>query len=156
MKHLFIARHGECDGLTGRINPCGHQQIEKLGHCIKDILGKSPAHIVSSTIPAALDSSDVLKDILGLQDFEQSPELLPCSESLPGHRYSAPVEVMLLVKNHEEQAGLILVAHLDVAATFPKYFSEKVIGPSKACLPCPEKGQAFYFDLEDKKYRLIP
>lgn len=157
MKHLFVVRHGKY-GSDNRINDSGRQQMEALGKSIKEILNGSSIHLLSSTAPRALDSSEVLITQLALPKFEQVLYLWSGSDAPKDSYYWNPSvnKLMELIAERKDKAeGIIMMTHLEVAEEFPTHFLRKELGQDKSVGEV-LKGQAVHLDLEKRTYQFLP
>ncbi|MFA6022473.1 MAG: hypothetical protein WC781_00110 [Candidatus Pacearchaeota archaeon] len=160
MKHLVFARHGnyDYDGDEYHINGNGREEMRNLARLILN-LAKPGFYILSSPEEVAIESAKVLASTIGLRYIEESPELwsgnlAPGSANFLGN----PERAHKLVDKLRDKANtLILVSHLELAEQYPRYFleNEMKLENINGVLE-PKKGEAVYFDLENKKYQIIP
>lgn len=75
MKHLLLARHGDYDGGSKRLNERGREQAIRLSEAILECWGDVPLVLVTSTAPRAIDSAEAIAKRLGLSAFDEEPYL---------------------------------------------------------------------------------
>lgn len=161
MKYLFVVRHG-IYGSDNRLNARGKEQMRILGEAMKGKLNGSSIHLVSSTAPRALDSSEVLREVLGVGEVEEIPYLWSGGDcprdvrTFNEYNPDSSMKVMQLIQERRERVdGLIMVTHLEVTRHFPSYFVKQEFG-KKEWLDELSKGQAVYFDLDKKESCVLP
>lgn len=158
MKHFFLARHGAYY-LNGHLNQLGERQIRALGKEMKHILNGSSVHIISSTAPRALDSSQVLvSELNGTGSIEAMPELWFAADTSHYERVCDfdPHQIYEIVQKRKDHAdALILMAHEELRNEFAAYFAEKEFGRTFS-FDTIYKGQADHFCLAEETCQLIP
>lgn len=73
MKKLALVRHGEYDRETGHINSWGREQLNAVGMSLKSVMLPGETNLIlSSSCPRAVDSAEIIADILyaSFQRFE--------------------------------------------------------------------------------------
>jgi len=151
MKTIIIVRHGEYETREGiyRLSESGHEQMKQLGEEIASQLNGQSVALLSSTAPRALDSSEVLGELLGV--IPQEHELLWSDND-----HSMNTEKALgLVSQHEEVDVLIVVTHLEYSESLPGKLAHQYFG-SDGGFPyaSPGKGGAWVISLEKKTVHL--
>ncbi|MFC1733348.1 histidine phosphatase family protein [candidate division KSB1 bacterium] len=144
MEHLFIARHADYD-YNRRISEKGRKQMETLADAIKGMIDNTPAHILSSTAPRAMDSSEELAQYLNAE-IEHMPYLWSGGDA-PRGGYDYDESRLARIVQDSKADALILMTHLEVVSSFPDYFVRDVLGTDMV-VKSPKKGQAIYIDFE--------
>jgi phosphohistidine phosphatase SixA len=130
--------------------------MTELGKAIREILGRGTAYVVSSPALRASDSTEVLIDELGLDEYEKIQYLWTGADSPLGEDYRPGADnLMELVRDRESKPdGLVVVTHMEVAGDLPVAFLKDRFGrEDHIILP---KGRAVHIDLEGKLYRYLP
>ena len=165
LKHLFVARHGDYNDYSGRISIYGKEEMERLGKAIKEILrGESP-HIISSQVPRAFDSSQILADELDSNNsIEQSQYISETSDGAYTDHFSNPERLAKYIDKVIEGVGyifyggdsnLLIVTHRNTSNVLYRSFLRKLFGEDKF-IGSLKFGEAFHFDLVNRKYEIIP
>lgn len=158
MKHLFLARSGKYDSRKSEITPKSRENVRALARSVRAILDGGSVYLVSSTAQRAMDTGRIICSELGLTDhFETSPVLWSGLEASSEDAFDYdPTRVMDIVKGKESRADcLILVTHYGVIDEFGKWFYKREL-KRKDRFEAPKQGQAAYFDLEKRGYRIVP
>lgn len=143
MKQLIIVRHGDYKG-DGHLSDQGKKQISQLTFRLKSLLNGDAVTIMSSTAPRAIDSAEIISNILG-KNFEKHEILWSGGSRTQNHE-----AVLNLLGDYEEEADtIILVTHYEYVKEFPKHFAarrldtvwaEKTLDKGEACvINCKEK-----------------
>ena len=156
MRHLFIVRHGNYDLITRRLNDKGEEQIRNLGNKINEILDGESAYIMTSTAPRALDSARLLKEYVNLNGYEELPYLWSGNDAPEGKYDDKPENITeMIIERSNKAKGLILVSHLEIVEQLPNYLIEYEF-MFDGYVPEMRKGKAIHFDLDKRKYEIIP
>lgn len=161
LKHLFLVRHGSYISGSGDLTEGGIRQMRAMAGAIRERVAAGRTCLVSSVAKRAVNSSNVLIEELGLSDFERE-EYLWSGPDVPRDldtywKSHDCARVMGIVQARERQAdALVVVTHLEVAEDFPTYFVQQRFDPEDKGIRELEKGEGVYFDLEGKRYEIIP
>lgn len=117
---LILVRHGSYDRETADLDPEGVEQVTYLGNALKAHIVPGSTVIYSSPIERALQSAQILSQILSLEVVEAF-QLGPRGAMTEPHA----VEVMELIGSKPAKV-VILVTHEPLACAFPKHFGEKI------------------------------
>jgi phosphohistidine phosphatase SixA len=123
MRLLIIARHGEYDTISLRLNENGKRQMRMLAKNLQVHVGDASVIVLSSKEDRVKDSAQVFADVFGVS-FE-GHELL----SEDASRESVCEKVLELVRSRQDGCEvLILVTHLELMEHFPAYFGKVALG----------------------------
>jgi hypothetical protein len=152
MKYLILVRHGSYDKYDGRISSFGKECISNLTrNKLKGVVDSNEKTIIiSSTAPRALDSAEIISDVLNIE-FEENTILWSDAE----HRKNFD-NVLEMVRSYKEETDvLILVTHLEYVESFPCFFGRFELGVE---LDSDEigKGEAWAIDCKNKTLTLLP
>jgi len=174
MKHLFIARHGNCIEYPDySLSESGREQADELGKRIKEISGDSSVYIVASLARRAKQTAEIIAGNLDypLEDIENLLYLWDgadvTSSGLPhedqqGTFYLNPSreKALQIIKDRREKAdSLIVVCHRDPVGILAQEVLEKELGKKiegGGDFMNVSYGRAIHFDLEQKTYQEIP
>jgi len=159
MKHLVIARHGEYDPSSKRLNDDGRLQLLTLAEELEPILNGGLIGGISSISPRALDSSGVLSEALGIPKFEGIFYLGSDSPAHLLHTYEILRDTRKVMELINEREGnfdsLIVMSHQELVGDLPPYFAQEELGIEyKPTIVT--KGRAVHFDLEGRTYQVLP
>jgi len=160
MAKLISARHGDYKGES--LSEEGREQIARLAESIHEALGDIPYFMVSSTVPRAVQSSQIIADRLGIASFETEEYICDPMDVPSGNKRGTFLadrnfdKMMGMVYAWDEKAegALIIVSHGHIAEIMADMFGSKYgIDVTEYNL---EKGEAVYVDPDTKSHRLLP
>lgn len=139
---LVVARHGRSHPGTGRLTEEGANQMRRLAALIKPHAQginrhgfMKEVHLLTSTAPRAMDSSEILMQELGLKerhadislwsDNDRSPDDAALLHYLHGLTFG---RISLVVGEPPIVDVVILVTHLEYATDFPIYYGKEELG----------------------------
>lgn len=147
MKNLIIARHGDFDRQTGDLNDFGKDQVAQLAVIIRSLTEGHTIGILSSTCPRALQSSNIVGEILGVTP--ENCELIWSGIRSPNGTKTQLDKVLAeIVKSTVDT--LILVTHQEYSQDLPNYFGHQVLGVTNFPTRSTLKGAAWFIDLMKK------
>jgi phosphohistidine phosphatase SixA len=159
MKHLFVVRHGHYDYKTGQLDEVGNAYLKALAQSVIPLIKGNSSHLISSTAPRALESSELLASELGIsKDFEREPYLWDAEDSpIEGIAWNRDYnKLMGIINGRRARAdNLIIVTHLRTAKDFSTIFLKNEIGKDEKFAKINE-ATAVYIDLEKKDYTILP
>lgn len=146
MRHILLVRHGEYDQKTLSLIPDGRQAILNTATKIEKLAGTARYHILSSTAPRAMESSQIIAEVLSCQI--EGHDILWSESS----REWDTVKALELVKASAETnvEVLVIVTHLEYIENLPRLLAQEFLGKQIGGAVELAKGSACYFDLESK------
>ena len=157
MENLFVIRHGNYSKENGNLTSFGQDQIGILTNKIKNLSLGTNAVIITSTAPRALQTSDIIRNILSIPDIVREPFIWSHPDDAPQLSYykdQDPSKVMDIVKKFMHNDVVILVSHYEVVNQFPKFFAKEVWNKDLD-FPKLEPGEAIHFDLQNEKFKVL-
>lgn len=145
LSRIAIVRHGEY-GSDSKLNERGRQQIQGLGEKLKETIGAEElALILSSTAARALESAEILANILGVS--VAAHEVL-WSENRHPEDFEAAYALVNSIRSRADVA--ILITHLEYTEGFPWFLGEKDLGVHFPYRCDVRKGEGIIIDYRSK------
>lgn len=142
MKLLIVARHG--DDTYGNLNLVGEWKIRGLSETLKRRINGDKVKILSSTMPRATRSAEILAQAFGVE--VETHEVL-WSEGM--HPEDLPAALELVRQHQDDTDVLILVTHYEYVWHFPGYYAQHELQASIRSHYI-EKGDAWVLDCTAK------
>ncbi|GEM_PF-3191503 len=150
MQKLVLIHHGAHDPETGKLLKAGVAKIHKLGSQLVQLHLPQPYILLSSDLPRAMASSNILSEILCVK-VTTSMQLRPNNITLTGL-----ARILGLIKANEAEAETIfLVSHAGVPKKFGEYFRQQMQAENRASFAETLPGQALLIDCLAGKAVLI-
>lgn len=146
MDTLIVVRHG--DHLDGSITKYGRQQIGELAGQLKpDLLGKA-VHIITSSAPRALETSQILQAAFPPCTLEETKSLWDDSSN------RGDLKEALRLVNCSPAPATIVVTHMDMVEWLVNRFGEEVLGVGLDAFAV-STGRGWFIDCVAKTARLV-
>ncbi len=155
MRYLGLVRHASYDERTGRINPAGVADMQKLADRFEPTARecrrtRSGIDVISSSSFRALDSAMMLAGGLGLEHVRSFRQLYSDRETLV---LQAALAILKRIGDEIPKGLLVAVTHDEIAHDLPPLLLAElgVLMQPKSL----KRGEACIIDLADKKVRFI-
>lgn len=172
MEHLFVVRHGVAN--HGTLTQQGRNQIYILSDEIKRLLKFDSVYMVSSTLPRAVQSAEIIKNKLNLDEYErldflcagddapvesydwQEMQAMYSKTNAAKKRYENLSKLLAVVEDREDLAdGLIIVTHFGVSGALIRSILQSKLSIDYHVLDN-EPGECMYFNFNVNTFSRLP